>query len=175
MRAAILSCVLCLLFGTTSVAQNIYIHTTDGLTHTYPLIDVKSITLPDNVMSVNLVTGDTVSWNFSTINFYEYDQWYVSVPEGLVLDELGVNAYPNPSSGNLTVAYNLLERAEVAVDVISLNGSLVGRIHQGLQSKGEQKLNWSFDEISANIPNGTYIVQLSIGKTRFNKLIILSR
>ena len=161
--------------ASVSFAQNIYIHTTDGLTHTYPLIDVKSITLPDNVMTVNLVTGDTVSWNFSTINFYEYDQWYVSVPEGMVLDELGVNVYPNPSSGKLTVAYNLLERAEVAVDVISLNGLLVGRIHQGPQSKGEQTLNWSFDEISANIPNGTYIVQLLIGNTRFNKLIILSR
>ena len=49
-------------------------------------------------MNLGLVTDDTLSWNFSQIDYYNYDQWYVSVPEGQTFSNDGVKVYPNPAA-----------------------------------------------------------------------------
>lgn len=160
----------------SSVGQNIYVHTTDGATHTYPLIDVNSITFSDNVMNLNLVTEDTVSWNISTVKFYEYDQWYLSVPDGLVVDDQGLNVFPNPASNEVNVRFNLLQDTPLQINIYSISGALVKTVFTGTRQAGIQNFNWSCNESdSGPISNGTYLVRVAIGNAQFNKLLIINK
>lgn len=162
-------------FSYSGRSQNIYIHTTDGNTFVYPLIDISSVTLPDNLMSVNFIDGDTLSWNRSTIQRYEYDQWYVSVEEGVVLSEVGVNVYPNPASDGVWIKYGLLEGANVTISVNDLSGRLVDTVFSGAESNGVHAHYWSFDSVGSGVPSGVYVCTLTIGRMIFSKRIVISR
>ena len=164
---------ICVLMSCLVTGQNIYVHTTDGATHTYPLIDVTSITFDDNVMNLNLVTLDTVSWNISVITYYEYDKWYVSVPEGLVFDEDGVQVFPNPTQGELNLRYTLTSDTDLRVAIYNLNGLLVQEVYSGRQFAGEQQLQW--DSSDANLTSGVYVCSVESKNSRFNKLIVINR
>jgi hypothetical protein len=161
-------------FCLTSMAQNIYVHTNDGATYVSPLIDVNSITFEENEMRLNLVSADTISWNFSSVAFLEYDQWYVSVPDGLILDAAGMKVYPNPSSEIVNVSYTLLADSEVSVEIYDLKGSLIYELFKGGQIAGEQRLVWNIGE-TGNVINGAYLCKVQMGVSLFHKLIIISR
>jgi hypothetical protein len=171
MKQLLLFLVLGLTSSAPTIGQNIYVHTSDGLTHTYPLIDVTSITFDGNVMNLNLITADTLSWNFSVIDYYNYDQWYVSVPEGLVLDRSGITVYPNPATEFVNVRYNMLANETVNVAVFDIRGSLIDEILSESQTKGEHSTIWS---PAPGLSRGTYILRIAIGNSMFNKLIILA-
>ena len=171
MRHLIALLILPLLTGINALGQNIYVHTTDGLINTYPLIDVTSITFTENVMNLNLITSDTVSWNLSVIDYYNYDQWYVSVPEGMILGESGVSIYPNPAKDQLTVTYTLIDDAKVNLTVYDMQGRMVDQLRNEMEVKGEQKMNWT---PSLKLNRGTYILSLRVGVSAYNKLIILA-
>ena len=171
-RAVLLLLSMLMLHGLVR-AQNIYVHTIDGLTHTYGLIDVNSITFEDNVMELNLVSNDTIRWNISVVDYYEYDQWYVSVEEGLILDELGLTIYPNPTADRLNLTYNLTSSADVRVKVMDMNGKAVAQLFNGKQNSGPQSLGWNA-RTGSGLSDGIYIIQLEIGDARFNKLMVLN-
>lgn len=174
MRRTVLFIVSCLSFIPISWGQNIYVHTTDAATHTYPLIDVGSITFDENVMNLNLITGDTIGWNISTVAYYEYDQWYVSVPEGLVLSETGLTVYPNPSTGRSSISFTMESaKDEVQLSIISLQGKLIDNLYVGGLSRGEHRFDWNADALDHS--NGVYVCRLVCENSVFNKLIVLSR
>lgn len=166
--------VLSILLSAVSSGQNIYVYTTDGATHVYPLIDVSSITFNDNVMNLNLVTTDTISWNISVVDYYNYDQWYVSVEEGIVLDEIGLNVYPNPTSGDVNVRFELLEQSETRLRLFNLTGAEIANVFAGALPIGTNQIR--IDESTTyGLANGTYLVRLEIENTAFNKLVVINR
>lgn len=166
--------VLSVFLSAISYGQNIYVYTTDGATHVYPLIDVNSITFDDNVMNLNLVTTDTISWNISVVDYYNYDQWYVSVEEGIVLDEVGLNVYPNPTTGRFNVKFDLLEPSETRLRLFNLAGAEIANIFAGDLPPGRNQIG--IDESKTNgLASGTYLVRLEIENTAFNKLVVINR
>lgn len=175
MRATILSCVFGFINVLTVTSQNIYIHTTDSSIHTYQLVDVNSITFDESVMKLNLVSLDTVSWNFSTIDYYNYDQWFVSVEEGLVLSSNGISIYPNPTSAEFYIKYELIETAKVQLEILDLTGRLVETRQLGNQNAGPQQVTVSLKHSSAVLSSGTYVCRIGIGNTVFNKLFIFKK
>jgi len=171
MKPTFLLIALCFLAASQSTAQNVYIHTVDNQTHTYQLIDVTSITFDENVMNLNLITEDTVSWNFSQIAYYNYDQWYVSVPEGQVLGENGIKVYPNPTSDYFTVEYELAARADISLSIIDMQGRVLIELPAQESNAGLQQLRINVSDLGR--VSGSYLVRLVSGKSVFNKLIII--
>lgn len=154
------------------LAQNIYIHKTDGQTEVYPLIDVTSITFDENVMNLNLITEDTISWNFSQIRYYNYDQWYVSVPQGLIIGEGGVNVFPNPAQDQFTIEYELTAKSDVEVSLVDIQGRLITKRPISSVNPGLQQIKFNTTDLNASA--GTYVVQVIAGKSRFNKILLIN-
>jgi len=68
--------------------------------------------------------------------------------------------YPNPTSDNTTLVFNLNEVSDVTVKIYTISGSLVKTITKKNLDGGKQSL--SLD--SAEMPKGTYIVKMNAGQ-----------
>ncbi len=170
MKKRVQMLVLCLILAFSCQAQSIHVHLTDGSTQTYPLIDIRTITLPENVMSLNLITGDTVSWNFSVITYFEYFQPPMSISESGPLVDTDLKVYPNPSSGLINIEFELASEEAVSIGLYDMKGSLVGVIFQGVESAGVHR--WQWNAVSAG--PGVYLCKLTAGKFVYNKLILIT-
>lgn len=71
-----------------------------------------------------------------------------------------LKTYPNPTTDNTTLSFNLKENSNVTVQVYSITGRLVKTITEKNVSAGSQLLTIDSNEL----PNGTYIVKLIAGK-----------
>ncbi|MFM1875527.1 MAG: Secretion system C-terminal sorting domain [Bacteroidota bacterium] len=173
MKEFLSSFVSVLFLSACAFAQNVYVHTTDMATHAYPLIDVKSIVFEDNVMHLNLITGETVAWNISVVRYYDYDQWYVSVPDGMLLEKEGIVVYPNPTLGDVAIEFKLAYEAQADVSVYTIDGSRVETLHNGRLAAGGHGMVWN--TLQSKVSNGTYVCRVQIGHNVFHKLIIVNR
>ncbi len=70
--------------------------------------------------------------------------------------------FPNPASGEVTLAFNLSGDANVTVNVYSMVGELISSTLQGKMSTGEQQVLVSTE----NLSTGMYIVELVTGESR---------
>lgn len=70
-----------------------------------------------------------------------------------------LKVYPNPTTDNASVSFNLLKSANVSVKVYNLAGVLVKSIDVKNMNSGANTINLDAD----NLPNGTYVVKLSSG------------
>ena len=72
-------------------------------------------------------------------------------------DALGLVAYPNPSAGDVTLAYTLASAATVRLEVFDALGRLVQTVQDGPASAGTHAVAWSADAAS-----GVFLVRLSV-------------
>ncbi len=89
---------------------------------------------------------------------------------GKPVAELGA-AYPNPSSGAVTVPLVLPEAAEVSVAVFDVLGRRVAVLHDGRLGAGEH----TFDLNGAVFPPGVYVVRAEVGGQRFTERLTVMR
>jgi 1,4-alpha-glucan branching enzyme len=85
-----------------------------------------------------------------------------------------MNIVPNPVHQNAIISYDLPESGQVAIYMLSINGSKLKDIYKGYQMKGPHTvtLNNSLSSIGSS-SNGMYLVQLLVnGKQKIEKLII---
>jgi len=88
------------------------------------------------------------------------------------IDEFKTNLlpYPNPTTANTSVSFELANTSDVAIQVYNLSGRLVKSINKKNMSQGSQVV----DLESADLAIGTYIVKLYAGKqkatTKFVKM-----
>jgi serine protease AprX len=68
--------------------------------------------------------------------------------------------YPNPSTGNTTLSFELSKAGSVQVGVYSITGRLVKSFEKANLSAGKNEL---FIE-AEDLPTGTYIIKLVSGK-----------
>ena len=71
-----------------------------------------------------------------------------------------LKTYPNPTTDNTTLTFNLAETSNVTVNVYSITGVMVKSISQKNMSAGAQTLTIDGDDL----PRGTYIVKFNAGK-----------
>lgn len=71
--------------------------------------------------------------------------------------EIQLVAYPNPFSGNTTIAFSLEKAEEVSISVYDVNGKLIEILHEGMMEEGNHKINWNASEIQ----KGIYMVRFS--------------
>jgi hypothetical protein len=82
----------------------------------------------------------------------------------------GIRLYPNPASGNVTIAYSLLKPSFVSIKIYDALGNLVQQILENEHSAGNHS-----DVIETTaITSGIYFIEVSIaGNRTSNKLVLI--
>jgi hypothetical protein len=152
--------VAAILMGTMSFAQSIHFNYTDGTNASYNLEDVRKITFDADVMNLHLWDGSVYAWNVSTIGHYEYDETSLNLNEWIsAANAWGCQVYPNPTSTELHVRFNLPNEDEVSIALYDLQGNLILEKKMGNKIAGEHQEKLDLKDL----PQGTYFCRI-IGK-----------
>lgn len=76
-----------------------------------------------------------------------------------------IHVYPNPSFGQLSIDYSLLQTARVTIDILDLNGRLVNNIFSGSRNPGSYSNQVDLNQIG--LSQGTYLVKVNCGGEPF--------
>lgn len=136
----------------------------------------KDIRYPIFVISENISInneGDTTITKSSYYNETKLAQKSVETSE-IITKISGKNkltgVYPNPFSEHLNIKYDLINTAEVSLEIINANGSLVEELINNKKQKGNQ--NYEYD--ANKLAKGTYFVKLTIDERIFLEKVIKS-
>ena len=77
--------------------------------------------------------------------------------------------FPNPTSGNVFVALDLVEQAQVDIQVTTVTGQVVLNKTLGTTASNQVELE------TANLPTGVYMVQFAIGSEQLTKKLIITK
>lgn len=81
--------------------------------------------------------------------------------------------FPNPVVNQATLSLDLEKEAQVQVDLLTMNGQLVGTLLPNSKlSSGEHKVEWL---PNANLPNGIYQVRISVDHQLASRSVMLAR
>ena len=84
------------------------------------------------------------------------------------------HVYPNPSSGNFTISFNVERAEKVSLTVFNLQGQMIKTIINKKMQTGEYLVNWdAIDDSGNNVPKGTYFMELIIGNQVESQKLIL--
>lgn len=83
-----------------------------------------------------------------------------------------LNIFPNPSTGEFTVKYDVLKRADVTLNIMDINGKIIRTLSNVTnQYEGKYQI-----PVNANdLPNGIYIVNLINNGERFSGKVIIEK
>ena len=108
-------------------------------------------------------------------NYFYIDN--ISIGTGLGLEDvitpatLGLQVYPNPTTDDATISFQLNSDADVAVSLYDVIGKEVGSIAKTL---GAQQHDIKLSEISSNLKAGVYFVQLNVNGVLTTEKIVIS-
>ncbi|MBC7848944.1 MAG: T9SS type A sorting domain-containing protein [Chitinophagaceae bacterium] len=87
--------------------------------------------------------------------------------------KISLSVFPNPVKRNGTIEYELPESGRVTLRLINLSGQQVGNIHSAFEVKGVHRI--SVDKINrfANLPRGTYFLQMDFGQRKLVQKLVL--
>lgn len=86
--------------------------------------------------------------------------------------ELEVKVSPNPSSGQITLSYNLENTMAVRIDLFDITGKMVKTLsNQGKQYAGKYNVSYNISDL----PNGIYMATLTTEEDKVTTKIILTR
>lgn len=81
-----------------------------------------------------------------------------------------IRVFPNPTKGNFTVEYKVLETNNVQIDILNIEGKVLHSIINERQNEGEQRITWQ----GKNLPNGLYLVRIvTDNEVRLKKVVVL--
>lgn len=77
--------------------------------------------------------------------------------------------FPNPTSGQTTLEYNLLETAEVNIFVFDQQGRIVFQQDMGTQPVGEYRFNYDFNDLAS----GMYTLTIMVDDKAVNEKLVI--
>jgi hypothetical protein len=150
-------------------AQSIHFNYTDGTNASYSLEDVRKITFEADLMNLHFWDGTVFAWNVSTIGYYEYDQSSLNVLEWINSANVwNVMVFPNPTSTDLNVSYNLPKEDEITIALFDMQGKLMLQKGSGKQVSGEHQETLDL----TSIDQGKYVCRISGLKNAITKTVI---
>ena len=160
---------IALLFTVGLRAQSIHFNYTDGTNAAYNLEDVRKITFDEDVMNFHLLDGSTYAWNVSTIGHYEYDETSLNLNEWIsAANAWEVSVYPNPTSTDLHVRFNLPKEDEISIALYDLQGQLILEKNMGNKISGEHQETLDLKDL----PQGTYVCRITGKQNSITKQVI---
>ncbi len=114
--------------------------------------------------------------DFHSIKSYEDDPFGGGNPNDILFSKpeqsaFLFEAFPNPSSGSVTVRFSLEKSEPAKLTVFNTTGELLQEIAFDAGEKGSQTYSWNGN----NVPTGLYLFKLDIGGKSESKLISLLR
>lgn len=173
-KSILLSCFL--LVHVAMNAQNMYITFKNTTIQSYPFSQIRNITFTSDTMNLNLLNGTTTSWNVGSIQNYRFDEkvsGIESLEKKAVINK--VEIYPNPSSGSVTIGYELLQTENVNIEISDIHGRLVKQLVNQEQKAGKQFATWdATDNSNKSIAKGIYLCRLFGGSFSTVKSVIIN-
>ncbi len=158
-----------MLFTVGLRAQSIHFNYTDGTNASYNLADVRKITFDTDLMNLHLWDGSVYGWNVSTIGDYQYNESLLNVQEWLnSANAREVLIFPNPTSTNLNVRYNLAKEDDITIALFDMQGKLILQKRVGKQVSGEHQETLNL----TSIPQGNYGCRISGQQNTITKTVI---
>ncbi len=156
-------------------AQSVFFHFTDGSMVSYSITDVRSTDFDGGNMRVFLWDGTTYSWSMSSLANYQFND--LATHAGEEAAELTpLEVYPNPTSGEVTIGFEVHGDGEVSVEVLDLRGALVRVVHRGKLPSGSQRLRWDGHDASGQpVASGNYLCRVVQGPRSATKHVIVQR
>lgn len=90
--------------------------------------------------------------------------------EDEIANNLNFNVFPNPSTENTTISFDLIDKLNVDLRVLDVVGREVSVIYSGNLNNGEYKYNVSEH---AKLAAGVYFVKLTVDNRTFTKKLIV--
>lgn len=76
-----------------------------------------------------------------------------------------LRVYPNPTSGQVSMAYELPNQGRVVLEIYNVLGVRVRRLVEGFVSEGRQSALWDGrDAVGRKLPSGSYFIRLHVDK-----------
>jgi hypothetical protein len=146
-----------LVFSFGVSAQSINLNYADGTNGSYNLEDVRKITFDKDIMNLQLRDGSIYKWNVSSIGKYQYNKGSLNVKELLErINSWEVNIYPNPTSNEFNLSFNLPKEDEITISLYDIKGNLLKNIQLGKQPIGENKEVLDL----SSLPSGTFLCRI---------------
>ena len=99
-------------------------------------------------------------WSFETM---------LSVEENV--SKYQVSVVPNPVTQTASVQFVLPEMNETAIEIYNMNGQIVDIINTGYLAAGSHYFTWN----PKNLESGSYLIQITVGKDKAVKQVILMK
>ncbi|MFN0204464.1 MAG: DUF4331 family protein [Bacteroidia bacterium] len=88
---------------------------------------------------------------------------------GIAASDIVITAYPNPATSQITFKYNLMESAELSIDMYDINGRFIETAYSEKTSAGLHYTVWNCEKINT----GVYFAKIYSGKNLLKTLKIL--
>lgn len=144
---------------------------------TSPVFDQAGITdtsilvsgLSENTSYAWMVNATNIAGTseWSLVNDFRYFTTGTSTFSEAYKDRCGnyINAYPNPFSGKINIAYSIEASCKVELSVYNLAGKLIIVLVKVEMGAGKHILEWDgSDQNNRQVPDGVYIYKLQAGK-----------
>jgi len=130
----------------------------------------ESVSMASYIGQANVLVKFTAT-SAAGNNLY-VDDINIAGPSGVIdLDNnISLNIYPNPASGNATISISLNEAQNVSVEIYNTIGEKVYSFEQGQLSADEHNITFS----TSNLTNGVYFVKVKAGENMIAKKIIVN-
>lgn len=133
---------------------------------------------PPEVVMVGMIAYEPPLVNDSVVDSPVIDSNLVNEEAKRLAESTTLNhdkifsVYPNPSTGEFTIAYDLLRRSDVKIAIYNMNGALVKAVTDTKsQYEGRYRLPVNLNEL----PNGIYIVSLIHGDKQSVERLVIAR
>lgn len=143
----------------------------------------------------NYMTGEPLQVNQTNMTlYYEPGQYYIFTDQPLPIPDLEfvpepeepsvvaennalhTRIYPNPSSGNTFIEYQLNGDVARSVQITDLTGRTIRSFTQGVSRPGLNRLMWDGTDINgSSVSNGQYIVTITTDDHRLSRMMVLAR
>lgn len=132
---------------------------------------------PIPMATIGMIAFDPVSVNDPVADNPMIDSSLVNeakrLPEPSALNPgQAFRVYPNPGSGEFTIAYNLLKRSDVKIAIYNMNGALLKSV---TDTKGQYEGRYRLPVNLNELPNGIYIVSLINGDKQSVERLVIAR
>ncbi len=84
--------------------------------------------------------------------------------------------YPNPFNPTTSIAFDLIQAADIELSILNINGELVKTVTDGIYNAGSYHVSWDgSDHNGSAVASGIYVYRLRTGKTSISKKMMLLR
>ena len=148
-------------------SQNMYLHHTaaaGGTIDTYLINDVRKLTFDPGIINVVKTDQTTVTETISDVRKLTFDIVTSAEEMNQIPVEQGViKLFPNPTNGDISIAYLLTEKSNVEIRIYDLQGRKVKDVINNYQNVGNYEYSIDLnDENGKRIQTGTYLFEVII-------------